>query len=123
MIVIAIIGVLASIAVPAYQDYVAKSKFGGALAEISAGKIPLNIAIADGAPPTSLAAIKIQATTTNCSMSLRENGTGLECVIQGGPSNIADKTIILSRDESGLWLCTSDALAQHRGQACGAAGD
>lgn len=123
MIVVAIIGLLATIALPFYQDYVAKSKFGAALAEISAGKIPLNLAMLDGSPPATLADINMLAATTNCAMSLRPSGTGLECAIEGGPSSIADKTITLERDGAGVWTCTSDALAQHRGPACNAVAD
>ncbi|MFV7768721.1 prepilin-type N-terminal cleavage/methylation domain-containing protein [Shewanella marisflavi] len=39
MIVVAIIGILAAIALPAYQDYVAKSKASNALASLSGSKI------------------------------------------------------------------------------------
>ena len=35
MIVVAIIGILAAVALPAYQDYTAKSQIAAALAEIS----------------------------------------------------------------------------------------
>ena len=38
MIVIAIIGILAAIAIPAYQNYIAKSQASGALAEIAGAK-------------------------------------------------------------------------------------
>ena len=34
MIVVAIIGILAAIAIPAYQDYIAKSQTTGGLAEV-----------------------------------------------------------------------------------------
>ncbi|GAB1070290.1 pilin [Shewanella algae] len=39
MIVVAIIGILAAIALPAYQDYVAKSKGSNAVASLSGSKI------------------------------------------------------------------------------------
>ena len=121
MIVVAIIGVLASIAVPAYQDYIARSKFGAALAEVSAGKIPFDVAVVNGSTPSRLDEIQIQETTTNCAMSLLAGGTGLECAIEGGPTIISDKTITLARNEVGAWICTSDALPQHRGPTCDAA--
>ena len=41
MIVVAIIGILASIALPAYQDYITKSKWSGIVAEV----IPLKLGI------------------------------------------------------------------------------
>jgi type IV pilus assembly protein PilA len=118
MIVMAIVGILASIAFPAYQDYVAKAKFSAALAEVSAGKNPINLAMHHGTPPITLADINMQATTSNCAMLLREAGTGLECAIEGGPPTISDKKITLARDDNGVWTCTSDALVQHRGPAC-----
>ena len=44
MIVVAIIGILAAVALPAYQNYVAKSQVAAAMAEIS----PVKINIEDG---------------------------------------------------------------------------
>ena len=53
MIVVAIIGILAAIAIPAYQDYVAKSKWTSALAEVAPGKTGFDVALNDGLTPVT----------------------------------------------------------------------
>ena len=52
MVVIAIIGVLAAIALPAYQDYVIRSQVTAALAEITPAKTNFEAAKAEGKTPT-----------------------------------------------------------------------
>jgi len=55
MIVIAIIGILAAIALPAYQDYVSKSKGANAVASLSGDKIKAALAYSeDNTTPTNL---------------------------------------------------------------------
>lgn len=48
MIVIAIIAILAAIALPMYQNYVARSQVAAALAEITPGRTQAEIRMADG---------------------------------------------------------------------------
>lgn len=52
MVVVAIIGILAAIAIPAYQDYVIRSQVTSALAEISPGKVNMEVALSEGKTPT-----------------------------------------------------------------------
>ncbi|MEI8268028.1 MAG: prepilin-type N-terminal cleavage/methylation domain-containing protein [Betaproteobacteria bacterium] len=54
MIVVAIIGILAAIGLPAYQDYIAKSQITRALAELGALKVKIDTCIYEGR--TTLAA-------------------------------------------------------------------
>ena len=52
MIVIAIIGILASIALPAYQDYIVRSQVAAAIAELTPLKRGTEIAISSGFDPS-----------------------------------------------------------------------
>ena len=70
MIVVAIIGILAAVAIPAYQDYVAKSKFAAALAEVSPAKTGYEVALNDGLVP-ALASDTITAANRSCDRRAR----------------------------------------------------
>ena len=45
MIVVAIIGILAAVALPAYQDYVVKAKVGAALSSVAATKTAVGVCV------------------------------------------------------------------------------
>ena len=75
MIVIAIIGILAAIALPLYQDYISKSQVTRVVGELAAAKTAVDAAIFDGKNPVlnnrvpdanvnSLAPIGMSATST-----------------------------------------------------------
>lgn len=109
MIVVAIIGILAAVAIPAYQNYVAKSKFAAALSEVSAGKTGFDIKMNEGTNPSSVADANLQASTSNCTMTLKDNtGGGLICEIVGGPAAVKGSHINLNRAADGTWTCVSD---------------
>ncbi|WP_307735361.1 pilin [Massilia soli] len=120
MIVVAIIGILAAVAIPAYQDYVAKSKFAAALGEVSAAKTPYEVAVNDGVVVDAIGKLpSVKAETTNCIMTATE--TTLVCEIEGGPAAVSDKAITLTRDDAGLWTCGTTAEEKHSGPGCVAA--
>ncbi|MEN9320600.1 MAG: hypothetical protein RL039_413, partial [Pseudomonadota bacterium] len=56
MIVVAIIGILAAVALPAYQDYVVKGQAASALAEITPLKTQFEVAVNEGKAPSLTAA-------------------------------------------------------------------
>ena len=70
MIVVAIIGILAAVAIPAYQDYIAKGKAAAAYADIAAGKTGYEMAFVEGSASTAaqyLSKAGLPAKTGNCS--------------------------------------------------------
>lgn len=68
LIVVAIIGILATFALPQYSKYQSRAKVTAALAEISALKVPFEDIMNQGTDPT-LALIGGTATTGNCTIT------------------------------------------------------
>ena len=121
MIVVAIIGILAAVAIPAYQNYVAKSKFAAALGEVAAGKTGFEVKLNEGATPAAPADAGLAATATaNCTFAV--TGTTLACTIVGGPSKVNGKVITLTRAEAGTWSCGATVAAADQSAVIGAAG-
>ena len=120
MIVVAIIGILASVAIPAYQEYIAKAQFTAALSEITPGKQNTEIAIDSHQSFNTPQEIGIQASTKNCSVITAAGNVvtslaSITCTIQGN-AHIIGKTIVLSRDANGKWTCVSNANATYKGK-------
>ncbi|WP_432743183.1 pilin [Methylobacter sp. G7] len=126
MIVVAIIGILAAVAIPSYQDYVAKAKWGAALAEVAPGKTGFEVALNDSLTPvlvsppgaTTEAFIGVQASNTNSNIAITTATSAgvLTATIVGGPEAVNGKTITLTRTAAtGKWVCTSSALQKFMG--------
>lgn len=133
MIVVAIIGILAAVALPAYQDYTAKSQTAAALSEITPAKVNIEVKIGDGvtaADSTALSgstvavlnAIGIQAVATDrCSQFTSAVATtgvaSIQCTMKGG-TDVVGKTITWSRTAAGLWTCATTALNKIAPKTC-----
>ena len=113
MIVVAIIGILAAVALPAYQNYTAKSQVTACLAEIAPGKTPFEIQVNEGfASDATLSADSLGIKNNACSgiSANVTNGTGAGSIIgtvKGNPK-VNTKTITLARDASGAWSCDTE---------------
>lgn len=128
MIVIAIIGILAAIALPMYQDYISKSQTTRVVGELAAAKTAVDAALFDGKTPVS--GTNTTSPTSKAPVGLKtgsdEGGTvrsnllskagvvvgsgdkGVSIVGElGGNANkdIHGTLISQNRDAQGVWTC------------------
>ena len=128
MIVVAIIGILAAVALPAYQDYTAKSQIAAGLAEITPGKVNVETKITDGVAVAGSADIGLKASTDRCSAiaaTFATTGAGtLVCTLKGG-ALVNGKTVTWTRaadapatGTTGAWSCATNAAAKLSPKDC-----
>jgi type IV pilus assembly protein PilA len=109
MIVVAIIGILAAVAIPQYTKYVSQSKWSAAHAELAWGEIKIEESIVSGNTPT-LKDVRIAPTTSHCTNNLTvaaDGSASFVCTINGGPAIIAGGTISMTRSTAGEWECST----------------
>lgn len=123
MIVVAIIGILAAVALPAYSSYQATSKVSAGLAEISAAKTTMETTLnagTDVAADTDIGLI--DADSGNCDFDASGAVAGgvasIECTIKNAPPAVNGLTITWSRDADGAWTCASTAPAKYTPKTC-----
>ncbi|WP_348748871.1 pilin [Pseudomonas rhodesiae] len=125
LIVVAIIGILATIGLPMYTTHQAKAKFTAGLAEISALKVGYEDTLNQGTVPT-LALIGGTSPTANCKIEVTGDiatGAGdIRCEILDAPAPVLGKSIVLTRNATSGWTCTTTVEAKYVGKGCGAGG-
>ena len=121
MIVVAIIGILAAIAIPQYQNYVARSEVSSALATLKSLQTPAELAIQegtdidDGSGPNELGlsndAVQNGSITINNFSGTDDAGESVNPTItfafddEGNFST--NESLILTRQSDGGWQCTA----------------
>jgi type IV pilus assembly protein PilA len=124
LIVVAIIGILATFALPQYSKYQARAKVTAGLSEITALKVPFEDLINQGTNP-DLANVGGTATTSNCTTTaagVATAGTGtIVCTILNAPAPVVDKTITLTRALTG-WTCATTVAPSYAPKGCTASG-
>ena len=122
LIVVAIIAILAAIALPAYQDYIVRSKVALVMAEAEAAKEQVSTFVANtDRCPRDAAELQLGPPSTPglAALDVVPLGGGV-CVIEltlealPGAQDLADGRIYLRREEDGSWSCTSDLARQTR---------
>jgi len=120
LIVVAIIGILATFALPQYSRYQARAKATAGLGEISALKVAYEDQMNQGVTPT-LALMNAPTTTSNCTISVTGSaaaGGTIVCTLLNAPASVVGKKITLSRDVNGAWTCGSDAPKEFLPAGC-----
>lgn len=128
MIVVAIIGILAAIAIPAYQNYTAKSQVAAGLAEISPAKTNAEAKLAEGISDTitTTTDLGVQASTGRCDIKVSVAKTGastIQCKLKG-TSSIDTKVIQWTRAADnadgtiGAWTCKTNVATDFMPKTC-----
>ncbi|MFA0496148.1 pilin [Vibrio sp. 10N.222.54.B11] len=110
MIVVAIIGVLSAIAVPAYQNYVTRSEASSGLATIKALVTTAELHVQEnGAFPTTVPELG----TTGTANALGETTLTADSIVFtfGANSSINSETVTMTRDAATGWSCALSAGA------------
>ena len=140
MIVVAIIGILAAVALPAYQDYIARSQVTSSLAEISPAKTNIEEKVSQGgltstivATYTGTSAAVAQAiglagaSSERCSAYTSavavDGAASIMCTMKGNAA-ITGQTIRWTRTAdttagvAGTWVCSTNAAEKLRPKTC-----
>jgi type IV pilus assembly protein PilA len=123
MIVVAIIAILAAIALPAYQNYIARSQVTAGLADIRGGVTAYEELVQRGSGAAiTVARLGLRTSTPRCSLiaapAAAADGTGtITCTLIGNPQILGD-TVTLTRTTGGAFNCTSTAPAEFRPTGC-----
>ncbi|WP_460120800.1 pilin [Pseudomonas sp. S2_C03] len=119
LIVVAIIGILATFAIPAYSKYQARAKVTAGLAEISALKVAYEDKLNSGTAAPSTTDIGASTTSQHCTISvLAAPSNGIVCTLKGAPTVVANATITLTRDATSGWSCKTSATADYAPAGC-----
>ena len=125
MIVVAIIGILAAIAIPQYQDYISRTQVSRVVGEVSALKTAMEEELMRGDAPnavdTTVAPVPASAAaelgwtgsdllTTALAINIPDTGVGTVVATLDGnvSSGLKGTTVTLNRTADGVWTCAVD---------------
>lgn len=125
MIVVAIIGILAAVAIPAYQDYTAKAQASEGFTILGGLKTPVAEAIAAQGVTAGCVVPTGAVTTGKYVASVTPTAADPSCTMQakyvatGANNKILNQTVDFTFNSStGAWACTSTLPAEIRPKSC-----
>ncbi|SFM41785.1 pilin [Marinobacter zhejiangensis] len=133
MIVVAIIGILAAVAIPQYQNYVSKSQVTRVMQETGALKTVIETCLLDGLTAAGecelgwtnsnlIGATTVAGLQTGLTVILAEDNTeesSIEAQFGGNASAaVAGETLTWTRDTDGSWACSTTVETAFRPTGC-----
>lgn len=120
LIVVAIIGILATFAIPAYSKYQARAKMTAAAAEISALKVAYEDAVNSGTASPSVDTFAPNAAASqNCTITaVTGTASGILCTVKSPPAAISSATVTLTRDAAKGWTCATSVTSEYAPAGC-----
>ncbi|MGF1750340.1 pilin [Vibrio cionasavignyae] len=106
MIVVAIIGILSAVAIPAYKDYVNKSEAASALATMKSLITPAELLIQDNGKLSSAVSTLGITKDSNTLGKIETADKSITFTFNSG--SLLNKKITLARDDTTGWECTQD---------------
>ena len=121
MIVVAIIGILAAIALPLYQNYIASSQVTRVVGETGSLKTVVETCMLNGrTTDCQLGATQSNLMTAIPAVTMNaDNTASIEGTFGGSAATaIAGKKVVWSRAADGSWTCATDADDKYRPAGC-----
>lgn len=134
MIVVAIIGILAAIAIPQYQTYIAKSQVSRVMSELGGIKTAVENCLLESKDGSTTPACELGATASNLlgaagdvtapkgmkvNIDLAGSTASIEGTFGGSAASILkSKTLTWSRSKEGTWTCDTTVDAKYKPAGC-----
>ncbi len=126
MIVVAIIGILAAVALPAYQDYTVRAKVSEVVLAASAGRTAVSeaVQVSGGFPTAASLSIETQSSKYVASVAYSQTSAteGVVTATAQGDSSITGSTIVLTgtmgANAQVNWVCGGTIAAKYRPASC-----
>ncbi len=125
MIVVAIIGILASIAMPAYQDYIGRAQASESMVLIDGARTVVEEHVSQtGSFDDNLATLGVRTAGEYGDLTTANRSTSAGDIVytfDGGNSNLTangENTVTMSRDTDGNWSCASTIPAKFAPKKC-----